>query len=260
MAVIYIIIAVSLIGMIFFMVKTAYLDKVVENDLAFEEFPATFGTLSIFFISDIHRRVISDEIINRVNGRTDIVIIGGDLKEGGVPLTRVEKNLAKLKKVGPVYFVWGNNDYEGDYHMLDATLLRHGVKILDNGLVTFESEQGEKIELLGIDDIAMERDRLDLALADSERQAFKILVSHNPLVMQQIKKENKISLVLSGHTHGGQIRFMGIGPYKLGGMRKQGGTVILTSNGYGTTSLPLRLGAEPETHLLHLKKQPASSK
>ncbi|PLT34848.1 metallophosphoesterase [Bacillus sp. V5-8f] len=259
MAVFYLFMAVFVIGMVFFMLKTAFMDNVVETDLDFHEFPETFGTLSIFFISDVHRRVISDKLIERVKGKADIVIIGGDLTEGGVPLTRVEKNLTKLKKVGPVYFVWGNNDYEGDYHMLDATLLKYGVKILDNTVVTFESEQGEKIQFLGIDDISMERDRLDLTLVASEHDAFKILVSHNPLIMKQVKEENKISLVLSGHTHGGQIRFMGLGLYPLGGIRKEGGTIILTSNGYGTTSLPLRLGAEPETHLLHLKKRAIAS-
>lgn len=246
--------AIILMILILFMARTARLDIVVEKDLFFEDFPETFGTISIFFISDIHRRIVSERIVNEVRGKADIVIIGGDLTEKGVPFERIEHNLVTLREIGPLYFIWGNNDYETDYHMLDATLIKHDVKIIDNAFCTFESDQGEKMELLGIDDIAMERDRLDQALSETDPAAFKILVSHNPLVSKQLKEEYQIRLVLSGHTHGGQIRFFGYGPYELGGIKKAGETILLTSNGYGTTTIPLRLGATPETHLLHLKK------
>ena len=49
--------------------------------------------------------------------------------------------------------MWGNNDYEIEYHELDALLLENNVKVLDNTRVVFESELGEKICLLGIDDV-----------------------------------------------------------------------------------------------------------
>ncbi|CAH0345575.1 metallophosphoesterase [Bacillus sp. CECT 9360] len=246
--------AIILIIIILIMVRTAFLDIVVEKNLFFEDFPDTFGTISIFFISDIHRRTVSAKVIDEVRRKADIVIVGGDMTEKGVPFERVERNIVKLREIGPLYFVWGNNDYETDYHMLDAILLKHGVKILDNTSFAFESDQGEKMELLGIDDIAMKKDRLDLALSETDHAAFKILVSHNPLVSEQIKGEDHIRLILSGHTHGGQIRFFGFGPYELGGIKKVKETILLTSNGYGTTTIPLRLGAKPETHLLHLKK------
>jgi predicted MPP superfamily phosphohydrolase len=239
---------------VLYMVRTAFLNKVVEADLFFDDLPESFRKISIFFISDIHRRTVSEKIIDAVRGKADIVVIGGDITEKGVPIARVEDNIVKLKGVGPLYFVWGNNDYEADFHMLDAILLKHGVKVLDNTCVSFESDQGEKIALLGIDDIGKKRDRLDLALMAAERDVFKILVSHNPSVLEQIKAEHNIRLILSGHTHGGQIRLLGYGPYELGGIKKQGDTLLLTSNGYGTSAVPLRLGAKPETHLLHLQK------
>ncbi|GAA3327593.1 hypothetical protein GCM10020331_068160 [Ectobacillus funiculus] len=62
----------------------------------------------------------------------------------GVPLTRMSHNLRLLSQIGPVYFVWGNNDYETERHDLDALLLDHKVKSLDNTAVLFESEEGEK--------------------------------------------------------------------------------------------------------------------
>lgn len=109
------------------------------------------------FISDIHRRVISNSLIEQVKGRVDLVIIGGDLAEKGVPLSKISANIQKLRAIAPVYFVWGNNDYEIEYHELDALLLENNVKVLDNTRVVFESELGEKICLLGVDDVGLER-------------------------------------------------------------------------------------------------------
>jgi uncharacterized protein len=231
----------------------AHRNKVDFIELTFPEFPKSFGKLSIFFISDIHRRLISEKIIDEVKGKADMVVIGGDLTEKGVPFERVAENIRRLKEIGPVYFVWGNNDYEVDYHELDALLLQEGVKILDNTAVRFESAEGEKVSLLGVDDISKNRARLDLALLDADDQGFRILVSHNPGIVSKIQEDHRISLILSGHTHGGQIRFFRFGIYEKGGIRKIKETTLIVSNGYGTTALPLRLGAPAETHLITLR-------
>lgn len=254
---VYIIISIVLfsLGLFIYMYREAFRDQVKHQTLGFPDFPEGFGTIKIFFISDIHKRIISDQIIDEVRGKTDLVIIGGDLVEKGVSLEKVKENITKLKSIGPMYFVWGNNDYEIDYHELDAALLEQGVKILDNTAVSFESEIGERFVLLGVDDLAQERDRLDLALQDAGSGGFRVLVSHNPEIMSKINPEDNISLVLSGHTHGGQIRFLGLGLYEQGKIKTKGQTTLLVSNGYGTTAVPLRLGAMAETHLLTLKKK-----
>ncbi|XJZ26071.1 metallophosphoesterase [Bacillota bacterium Lsc_1132] len=236
------------------MLSEAFLNKLVTHELIFFDFPPSFGEISLFFISDIHRRTISDKIIAEVSGKADLVIIGGDLTEKGVPIDRVRKNIDKLKSLGPVYFVWGNNDYEVDYHELDAVLLASGVKILDNTAVNFESDQGEKISLLGVDDLNQGRDRIDIALLDAEQDSFKILASHYPNITEKILPEYNIKLVLSGHTHGGQIHLFGYSPYERGTIKKQKNTTLLISNGYGTTAVPLRLGAPAECHLITIRK------
>ncbi|WP_071459995.1 metallophosphoesterase [Bacillus massilinigeriensis] len=235
------------------MYREAFSDKVFEMEIALTNFPAQFGEIKIFFISDIHRRKISDTIISKVAGKAEIVLIGGDLAEKGVSYARIEENIRKLKEIGPVYFIWGNNDYEIDPHELDALLLSMGVKILDNTAVIFESAEGETIALLGVDDITAGRCQLHYAIEDAGNASFKILACHNPAILDSIIEEHGIGLVLSGHTHGGQIRLFGIGPYKKGGFRQVGSTPIFTSNGYGTSLLPLRLGARAETHILTIK-------
>lgn len=239
--------------LLIYMRKEAGSNRVLYHEVQLESFPKSFGEVRIFFISDIHRRIISEKIIYEVNGKIDLVIIGGDLIEKGVPFNRVKANILKLKKVGPVYFVWGNNDYEVDSHLLDATLLDLGVKILDNTTVAFESAEGEHFLLMGIDDLSKDRDRLDLAIQDIKEDGFRLLVSHNPEITKKLLPEYKIDFILSGHTHGGQIRLFGFGPYQIGGMKKLEHSMILTSNGYGTTSLPLRLSAKSETHVITLK-------
>ncbi|MFC4324143.1 metallophosphoesterase [Litchfieldia salsa] len=242
------------IGILVYMIIEARQNNITRQTLLFKNFPKSFGEITIFFISDIHKRSISEKLIEEVKGSADLVIIGGDLCEKGVPLTKIESNIKLLKSIAPVYFVWGNNDYEINYHELDSLLLSQGVTILDNTAARFESESGDSIAILGIDDIRVGRHRLDLALKDvGEEVPFKILISHNPVIVDEIKPENGIDFIMSGHTHGGQIRIFNIGLYKKGCIEKIGSTTLLTSNGYGTTELPLRLGAPPETHLITIK-------
>ena len=245
---------IAFIGLFIYMAREAFLDQVIVNELYFDDFPETFGKVSIFFISDIHRRKVAKKIISDVKGKVDIVIIGGDLTEKGVPFDRVKDNLLLLKELGPVYFVWGNNDYEVDYHELDALLLSCGVKIIDNTAVVFESRAAEKVVLLGIDNMNGKRDRLDLALEDAGNDGFRILAAHNPNIKSKIEVEHNIRLVIAGHTHGGQIHILGYSPYEKGKVKRLEQTTLLVSNGYGTTGVPLRLGARAQTHLIILKK------
>jgi predicted MPP superfamily phosphohydrolase len=249
-----IVIIIIIIGLILYMVREAFLNQVIVNEILFPDFPETFGDVTIFFISDIHRRKVSEKLISKINKKVDLVIIGGDLTEKGVPFERIKYNINLLKELGPVYFVWGNNDYEVDYHELDALLLSNGIKILDNTAVKFESVAGEILVLLGIDDMNEKRDRLDFALTDAGDEGFRILAAHNPRITSKMTKEQNIRLVLAGHTHGGQIRILGYSPYEKGGIKKLPQTMLLTSNGYGTTAIPMRLGARAETHLITLKK------
>ncbi|RBW70403.1 metallophosphoesterase [Bacillus taeanensis] len=231
----------------------AHLNNVNETIIYLQDFPKGFENTTIFFISDVHRRKIHDNILSKIRGRADFIVIGGDLAEKGVPYSRIEQNIKKLTKIAPVYFVWGNNDYEVDYHKLDAMLLDCGVKILDNTAVSFESDN-ELLNLLGVDDPTGQRDNLDLALQDSGN-GFRILISHNPSIVNKITSLHKIGLVISGHTHGGQIRIWKWGLEEKGGVKYCKQTTLFVSNGYGTTMLPLRLGVPAETNLLTLKSK-----
>lgn len=239
--------------MIVIMLLKAKENHLTKQTLLFDHFPRSFNTLNIFFISDIHRRTISEKLLEKVPSSTHLVVIGGDLTEAGVPFQRVEHNLKLLKTIAPVFFVFGNNDYEVDKDKLEALLLKHGVTTLHNSSITLWSNAGEKLILLGVEDMSEERDRLDLALESSQEGDFKILISHNPDIYQKVLKTDGISLIMSGHTHGGQIRILGLGLYEKGKTHFLKKAILLISNGYGTSGVPLRLGAPAEAHFIQLR-------
>ncbi|MDA1475348.1 metallophosphoesterase [Bacillus changyiensis] len=226
-------------------------DHIIKNVFSVDRLTGT-KTLNIFFISDIHRRKIHDNIIAKVKDhRVDLVLIGGDLAEQGVPITRIEENIKKLASLGRIYFVWGNNDYEIDQQLLSHIFKTYHVTALRNQSVIYEHD-GQVVNIIGVDDIRLELDDYPKALQDSRRGALSLLLSHNPAIHHQIEDKDGIDIILSGHTHGGQIRIGRFGFYEKGGTGTINQAQYLISNGYGTTRLPLRLGARPETHLIQL--------
>ncbi|MCF6137604.1 metallophosphoesterase [Pseudalkalibacillus berkeleyi] len=223
--------------------------SVEKKDIHLEHFPESFNGLKVFFISDIHTRTLDEQLIDKIDEHIDLVIIGGDLVERKVLFDRVSKNIDVLNKLAPIYFVWGNNDYEVDYRKLDVLLRDKGVTVLDNTCAQLEKD-GESLLLLGVDDATLDRDSLPLTLQDANQTGFRILISHNPIITNQIEENHDIGLVLAGHTHGGQIRFFKWGIAEQGGLKSCDYTKLFISNGYGYTQLPLRLCAPAQTHIL----------
>jgi uncharacterized protein len=232
-----------------YMYIEAHRNRVSLDTVNIDKLPGSFKNFKIFFISDIHRRTISKKLIEKA-GKADIVIIGGDLVEKGVPMDRVEDNIMMLSKIGPVHFVWGNNDYDVDITLLKNTILNNGAIILDNTNISLK-KNNEVLDIAGINDLSFGRDRLEDAVMDCS-SSCRILISHNPDISRKIKEEYQVRLVLSGHTHGGQIRLGPLGIAKRGGWYDEGYYKLLVSNGFGATHLPLRLGAPSEAHLITL--------
>ncbi|MBN8208022.1 metallophosphoesterase family protein [Bacillus sp. NTK071] len=231
----------------------AHLNRVVTQELQIKDLPKSFDSYRIFFISDLHNRLISKRILSKVKNNVDAVVIGGDVMEKGVSFEKVNENLEQLSKLAPCYFVWGNNDYEENPETLEKILLENHIKILKNDAAKIV-KNNEAINFLGIDDLSTENASLEQAL-DAANEHTKILISHNPDVQHDLPENNEIQLILSGHTHGGQIRLLGWGIREKGGTKQVNGTTVVISNGYGTTTLPLRLMAPAETHIFILKRK-----
>lgn len=234
--------------LILYMFYEAHLNIVKKHEFSFSDIRLK-KPLRIFFISDIHRRKIHHSILEKVNGKVDLVIIGGDLLEKGVPLQRINQNIQKLRSLGPVYFVWGNNDKEINEQILLSIFQKWDVQVLKNSS-TISNDRHNNWALIGVDDMNTGHIDLEGALQEVKDIPFKILISHDPRVIKYVQREHKISLILSGHTHGGQIRIVGFGPYEKGKTHIDNGITQIISNGYGTTAVPLRLDAKPETHYI----------
>jgi hypothetical protein len=103
---------------------------------------------------------------------------------------------------------------------------------------------------------------LSLALAGARENEMKLLLAHNPLILRRAARAG-VDLILSGHTHGGQVtlrseRSASGGPRRrlLRGLGHQGNTQIYVTRGLGTVILPVRYGCPPEVSLLELRCAP----
>ncbi|SDW31465.1 metallophosphoesterase [Paenibacillus sp. CF384] len=261
------------------LVRTSYQYTLDRQTVIMDRLPSSFDGTTLLLITDIHRRSLSDEVIDGLiaAGGADLVLIGGDLRERRVPLARSRRNIKQLARIAPVYMVYGNHDYDEDMRPLEVMLTEERVRLLVNEAVVLEQRDGSRIRLAGVDDPRLERDRLDLALSDPAADAgseplFTIVLAHDPILLDRMNAQQKqeVDLVLSGHTHGGQIALPYIGPV-LRGTEDSGywrgwfdfsaqqttgasrGPRLFVSCGYGTSRLPIRLLVPAQYHLITLR-------
>lgn len=219
----------------------------------------------VLVISDIHAGpFVSPQVLGRTFDRLmgtepDLILLPGDFAT--VCVEEVEEAvpaLASLRAPLGVYGVLGNHDYyTGDVARLSDLLLDAGIELLQNDSVTIERGSGRFL-LAGVDDLLGGVPRFDLALAARQDGVPTVVMSHNPDVFPEAI-EHEVSLVLAGHTHGGQIRIPGLpvlvrmSRYRLDEGRFQvGGSELLVTRGLGVTGLPLRFACPPEALLLNL--------
>lgn len=235
------------------MVFLAHHDTIDYRTINDKNLPIDFDGMNIFFISDVHRRKLNMQTLKSIQKEIDIVIIGGDLTEKGVPLERTRMNVKRLKVFkAPIYFVWGNHDPEADL-ALYTLLIEESVTVLADKNKSIQCGKNV-INLLGFD---YHEDELDRINFDWEKllDDYTILMTHVPNAFFELTREQRrrINLVLAGHTHGGQIRVFGLGYYQNGGLSTFENTKVLVSEGYGYTLLPFRLQTQSQCHVLTLK-------
>lgn len=237
-------------GLIAYMVKEAFENNIVLHEVSLRGKQEKY---TIFFISDIHTRSISEKMIRSIKEPIDAVIIGGDLADRRTSISTIYRNLQQLKSLAPVYFVWGNNDREVGEERLREMFQETGVFIVENDAVLLPN-MANRCWLSAVDDVSSRKARPEKAFEKCLPQDAVIFVSHNPELFSKLKN-NRADVLLGGHFHGGQIRFGPFGIYPKGSFTEKEGKYTLISNGYGTTMVPLRFGARPECHIIHLNFQ-----
>lgn len=221
--------------------------------------------IRVLVISDIHAGpFIGPEALRRTFERLmttepELILLPGDFATVLVDeVAEVVPALRSLRAPLGVFGVLGNHDhYTGDVSRVSDLLEQGGVRLLQNDAVVIEKDGGQML-LAGVDDLLQGEPRLDDALAHARDGLPTVLMSHNPDIFPQAV-ERGVSLVLSGHTHGGQVRVPGLpvlvrmSRFFLDEGRYQvGDSELVVTRGLGVTGLPLRLGCPPEALLLDL--------
>lgn len=221
-----------------------------ENNVRMHEITATGHgkPVQLFFISDTHARKIKKKMIESIQGKVDAVIIGGDFVDRRTSKQTLQENLQLLQTLGPVYFVWGNNDAEFDEQQLRQLFSQHHVILLENEAVQIGKQQDFYLSAVTY---RPGEENIKRALADCKLERT-VFIAHNPELFYKVHRHFMPLLSIGGHLHGGQIRLGKWGIQPHGYFKKVGHRYELVSNGYGTTLLPLRLGAKPECHVIQI--------
>ncbi|MFJ7951370.1 metallophosphoesterase [Lysinibacillus sp. NPDC096418] len=236
------------LAFLLYMWKVAHENNVLNHQL---KLVGKREEIRLFFISDTHLRKINRDMIKSIQGSFDAVIIGGDFADSRTPIERIHDNLDLLTPLGPTYFVWGNNDREVGENRLRGILLEHGVQIIANDAVLLQNKKN-RFWLSAIEDTSTMKYSFEAAFEKVDEEDLVVFISHNPGVFARVRAKFRADLMIGGHLHGGQIR---VGPYGVhpnGSYRERDGVMTLVSNGYGTTLLPLRLGAKPQCHIIDI--------
>ncbi len=243
-----------------------------QRQLALPGAPSGFDGIRVLHITDLHGRGGGRDakLIGQFVQKQSIhlVAVTGDLVRKHNP--RIEPSLRLLGHLAqklPVLFVPGNHDY---YWSDDPQILRRRVRAaglipLFNQSCTVELQVGERRERLavvGVEDPYTGRADLTRA-AQGVDASSSLLLTHSPELFPFAAEEG-FPVVLSGHTHGGQVRVPFLGapfipgqpglfpPYDWGEFRSDSSTMFISA-GVGSSKLPIRLGTSPEVWLLTLR-------
>jgi predicted MPP superfamily phosphohydrolase len=235
------------------------------NEVRLRRLPPAFDGYTLLQLSDLHldmSEAYVGRLIERVQGLAhDVCVLTGDFRFR--TFGTYEPALAALGRLRPhlgepVYAVLGNHDTIRMVAGIEAL----GIRVLMNESVRIERNGGDALALVGIDDAHYFRTHnFHRAAADVAPDACAILLSHTPEPYRHAAHA-EFSLMLSGHTHGGQIclpggvpilidsdvpRALARGPWQYHGM------VGYTSVGCGASIVDVRLNCLPEVTLHQLR-------
>ncbi len=227
-----------------------------------------FDGLRIVQLTDVHiGDTLSGRFLERVVAQVnalkpDVVAITGDLIDGSVARLRSEvASLAKIEAKRGVFYVTGNHEYYHGAAAWVAEVARLGLTVLHNEHRVLR-EGNDALVIGGVPDVEGARfspshaPNAATAFAGSPEGAPRILLAHQPRFARQAKDLN-IQLMLSGHTHGGQIFpfmfFVRLQQPVIAGFRELFGVPTYTSRGTGYWGPPFRIGPSSEITELTLK-------
>ncbi|MDX2013185.1 MAG: metallophosphoesterase [Myxococcaceae bacterium] len=245
-----------------------------RHRLALPGWPPAVAPLSVALVSDLHvgAPFVDAQAIAHLRAtvdalRPDVVLLAGDVVVGHEPfateLSPAEAAATLAGWTAPlgVYAVLGNHDWWTDGEATTRALADAGVRVLENEAVRLERASGA-VYVVGLADAWTRTPDAARALAGVPDGAPVIAFTQNPDVFPELPA--RFSVVLAGHTHGGQVALPLVGrpvvPSKYRQRYAAGHVVeddrhLFVTTGVGTSVLPVRLGVPPEVVLLTLTSQ-----
>jgi predicted MPP superfamily phosphohydrolase len=222
--------------------------------------PPSLAGLKIGLITDIHRsRWVSAEEVQAAGrmlmaAKPDLIILGGDYVTWGNRnfVGPAAEAVRSLSAPHGVFGILGNHD---DDHDMPAALAANGIEVLRDERTRLTIRH-ERVDLVGIRYWTRRASEIEPLLNGAG--GMVVLLAHDPRRLAQAV-ELKIPLVLSGHTHGGQVVLPLLGAVAaqkfpvIAGVGRRGGTSIFVSRGVGTVWIPIRLNCPPEVAVLTLE-------
>lgn len=252
------------------------------QSIEFEDLPKSFDGFKLCVISDIHiglyikQRDIENMVGIIEKEKPDIVFVVGDhiyslprkfKYHDKKNAQMLEELFRTLSRNFTVYAVRGNHDnWEAKDAIMEATI-NGGAFPLDNDgtWLTNKINKDERIRISGVGDLYTDTVDIDIAIGDAVTDDFTIVLSHNPEVIDQILAKDKdkyVDLMLSGHTHAGQINIVNkktdisktpFGDMHYYGLKEYRKTKLFITSGVGMVLLPIRYNAEAEVVFITLK-------
>lgn len=214
----------------------------------------------ILQISDLHlRRMggLEQRLLEQLHEcQPDVLVFTGDTVDTPTALWQLELFLRECTRLPRMFAIVGNWEHRSGISLESLNRLydQHGVELLINRSVEFE-KNGVPVRVTGLDDFVGGHPNAKAALRDATPTKHHLVLAHCPAARDalQLPGEHPASLVLSGHTHGGQVAPLGIaivrprgsGRY-VAGWYDGDGPPLYVSRGIGTSLLPVRIGATPE--------------
>lgn len=252
--------------------------QIVRREIQLARLPESFDGFTIAQLSDFHydhftvapiRKAV--EIVGHL--RPDLIVLTGDFItaptfENQFTVTRALRSappcaeiLSALEAPMGRFAVLGNHDGEANANEVARALSERRIPVLRNRSVPLE-RNGGRVWLVGVDDVLRGEPDLGAAIKNVPAAEAKILLVHEPDFADEASLQ-PVDLQLSGHSHGGQIWFPGIGAPWLPplarkyprGTHQVGGLTLYTNIGIGTIHAPVRINCPPEITLITLRSR-----
>jgi uncharacterized protein len=237
----------------------------IENvKIHLKRLPDELDGFRLVHLSDIHHspftglehisRVV--EVSNRL--QPDMFVLTGDyVSHEPEYIAPVAEVLGRLNAEHGTHACLGNHDHWTDAELVTKEFRQAGINVLINEGIRYAA-RGAEFWLCGVDDYMVGKTDLKAALAGAEDDEFKLLLAHNPQIVRPAARYG-VDLMLSGHTHGGQVKIRDeekrILPKRrlTSGLHRRKDTQVYITRGIGTVVLPVRYQCPPEISLIELR-------